>query len=113
MGVVQGCTIFAGRNRISSPGEANTFMTRAGGCAIAAQPLFLCAGHMADELNDIIEAAAADPKKATVDGTTVEAHSLKDLVEAAKFLNSAGSTAVSRPNRGIRITKLVPPGATE
>lgn len=59
---------------------------------------------MSEELDAIIENAAAEPLKAEVDGQSVENHRLPDLIEAAKFLKK--SAASRRPNSAIRIAKI-------
>lgn len=64
---------------------------------------------MSDELDDAIEQAAQDPKRAKGDMGEVEAHPLGDQVEAAKYL--AGKAEVKKRNRGLRFNKFVPPGA--
>lgn len=65
----------------------------------------------AEELNDLLYTIASNPKEVEVDGTSVVAHSLKFVVDAIKHLQT--NAAVSTPQRGIRITKLSPPGALE
>ncbi len=64
---------------------------------------------MSDELDDAIEQAAQEPKRAKGDLGEVEAHSLRDQVEAAKYL--ASKDEVKKTRRGLRFNKLVPPGA--
>jgi hypothetical protein len=54
--------------------------------------------------------AALGPQSATVDGESATAHPLKDLLEVRKQLDQ--NTAVSRRDRGLRFTKLSPPGAS-
>lgn len=63
------------------------------------------------ELEDVIREVAAGPKSVTVDGTNVQAHSIKELIEADQHL-AGKSGAASTRHRGIRFSKLVPPGAT-
>lgn len=55
-----------------------------------------------------VDAAIANPKKATADGVSVESHTLPELIEAEKHI--ARKSAASQPARGMRFTKLVPPG---
>lgn len=45
------------------------------------------------DLNDIIEQTAQEPKSTTVDGTSTSTHSLRDLVEAAKFQKKQNARA--------------------
>jgi len=63
---------------------------------------------MSDELDNAIEQAAQEPKRAKGDMGEIEAHSLRDQVEAAKYL--ASKVEVKKPLRGLRFNKLVPPG---
>jgi hypothetical protein len=62
-----------------------------------------------DELEDKIRDNAAGPAKVSGDAGSVEQHKLTEQVEAAKFL--AAKEAVKKKNRGVRFSKLVPPGA--
>jgi hypothetical protein len=64
---------------------------------------------MPDDLDDTIEQNAKGPAKVAGDAGTVEQHPLPDQIEAAKFL--ASKEAAKRPSRGLRFSKLVPPGA--
>lgn len=58
---------------------------------------------------DTIKTNAEGPKKVTGDAGSVEQHSLKDQIEADRYL--ASKTASRRSGLGIKITKTVPPGA--
>ncbi len=51
----------------------------------------------------IIDAANA-PAEATVDGESVKSHSIKDLIEADRYLASKNATA--SPRKSIRISGL-------
>lgn len=62
------------------------------------------------ELEDVIRDAANAPKSVSVDGTTVQGHSLDELVRADQHL-AGKSGAASTKHRGIRWSKLSPPGA--
>jgi hypothetical protein len=61
------------------------------------------------DLTDDIETAAAKPKSVVIDGNTVTAHSLPELVQADKHLK-ADDSVNTQTNRGLRFNKLVPPG---
>lgn len=61
-----------------------------------------------DILDDIVE-DAAKPAKASFDGNSVEQHKLADRL--AILDRVAAQNAASSPRRGIRLTKLIPPGA--
>lgn len=63
---------------------------------------------MADEIKDAILENAQGPAEASGDSGSVKMHSLKDQIEADKYL--AGKNAARLPHRGLRFTKLVPPG---
>ena len=64
---------------------------------------------MADDLDNTIRENAAGPKRARGDSGEMEQHSLKDQIEADKYL--AGKDAVSaNPARAFVRVKIVPPG---
>ena len=64
---------------------------------------------MADEMDKTIEENARGPKRAKGDSGEVEQHSLKDQIEADRYLNS--KKAAKSRGLGVRRTKLIPPGA--
>lgn len=57
-----------------------------------------------------IELSLTEPKSVSTDGQSYEAHALKD--QLAALTAATTGTASENPHRGIRFTKLVPPGAT-
>lgn len=59
-------------------------------------------------LDHTIRDNASQPAKASVDGQTVEQHSLKDQIEADRYLSSKEA---AKKGLGVRMTKVVPPGA--
>ena len=61
-------------------------------------------------LKDAILENALGPKKVSGDAGSVEQHSLKDQIEAERFLQSKKATR--KPGLGIRLTKLSPDGTT-
>ena len=61
-------------------------------------------------LDDVIRENAQGPAEARGDSSSVKQHSLKDQIEADRFL--ASKQAVKSKQRGIRFTKLSPPGAS-
>lgn len=63
---------------------------------------------MPDELEQAIRDNAAGPKKAEGDSGSVEQHSLTDQIEADRYL---ASKEAAKTGLGIRMTKVVPPGA--
>jgi len=62
-------------------------------------------------LDQSIADNAAGPKRAQGDSGSIEQHSLKDQVEADRYL--ASKEAAKRPDRGLRMNRLAPPGAGE
>jgi len=64
---------------------------------------------MADEVKDAIEKNALGPQSAKGDVGEVRQHSLKDQIEADRYL--ASREARSKPHKALRFAKLSPPGA--
>jgi len=62
-----------------------------------------------EELKDVIKSNAEGPASAEVDGQKVTQHSLKDQIEADKYL--AAKEAAKSKKLGIRLVKIIPPGA--
>jgi len=60
-------------------------------------------------LEQAIRDNAAGPKRAQGDAGSVEQHSLKDVVEADRYISS--KEVASNPVKAVRFTRLVPPGA--
>jgi hypothetical protein len=60
-------------------------------------------------IENAIKENAAGPKRAQGDSGSVEQHSLADQIEADRYL--ASKEAVKNPTKGVRFTKLVPPGS--
>lgn len=60
------------------------------------------------DIGDNLETNAQKPKSVLVDGTQVTQHSLKDQIEADKYVE--GVASIKRSNRGLNLTKLKPPG---
>ena len=63
---------------------------------------------MAEELDSTIKQNAEGPAEVSVDGQRVRQHGVKDQIEADRYL---ASKAASRRKLGIRLTKVIPPGA--
>lgn len=61
-------------------------------------------------LDDAIRENAQGPAEARGDSSSVKQHSLKDQIEADRFL--ASKQAVKSKQRGIRFTRISPPGAS-
>ena len=72
----------------------------------AVQPLGL---DMPNDLEQNIQDNAAGPKRAQGDAGSVEQHSLKDQIEADRYL--ASKQVAANPAKAVRFTRLVPPGA--
>ena len=65
---------------------------------------------MADDLETAIRENAEGPAKASGDSGSMEQHKLPDQIAADRYLCSKG--AAKSKARGIRFSKLVPPGTT-
>ena len=65
---------------------------------------------MPNPVDQAITENAAGPKKAVGDSGSVEQHSLPDQIAADRYL--ASKQAMKTKMKGLRLTKLVPPGAT-
>ncbi len=62
-----------------------------------------------DAAADALNAALLGPKRVQGDAGEVEMHGIKDLIMVHRYLVSKDS-AISGARRGIRFTKLIPPG---
>ena len=65
---------------------------------------------MAEQLDQTIRDNAQGPAKASGDSGSMEQHKLADQIDADRYLNS--KDAAQSKTRGLRFTKLVPPGAS-
>ena len=66
---------------------------------------------MPDDNRTAIKTNAEDGiAEASGDGFRARQHSLKDQIEADAYLS--GAVAATRKHRGLRFTKLIPPGAS-
>jgi len=63
---------------------------------------------MAEEIEDAIREAAQRPAEVSVDGQTVKQQPLPDQIEADRYL---ASKEAAKQGLGVRMTKIVPPGA--
>lgn len=61
-----------------------------------------------DDLTQSIRDNAAAPAEASVDGRSAKQHPLPDQIEADRYL---ASKAAAKKNLGIRMSKVIPPGA--
>jgi len=64
---------------------------------------------VAEDLEQTIRENAAGPKRAQGDSGSVEQHSLAEQIETDRYL--ATKEAVKKSTRGLRFSKLVPPGS--
>lgn len=64
---------------------------------------------MSDELDQEIRENAGGPKRARGDSGEIEQHPLPDQIEADRYL--ASKQAARARGMGIRVGKLIPPGA--
>lgn len=62
-------------------------------------------------LEQAIADNASGPKRAEGDSGSVEQHSLADQIEADRYL--ASKSASKRRDRGLRMSRIAPPGAGE
>lgn len=62
----------------------------------------------ADDIRETIAQAATEPKRVSTPDITVEAHSLKDQIEAAK--DASSNESASKRHRGLRFTRCIPAG---
>jgi hypothetical protein len=65
---------------------------------------------MPDELDETIRQNAEGPAEASGDSGSVRQHALRDQIDADRYLNS--KRAARAKGLGVRMTKLVPPGAS-
>jgi hypothetical protein len=63
-----------------------------------------------EDLDNAIRENAKGPKRAAGDSGSVEQHSLTEQIEADRYL--ASKEVAKSKGLGIRVTKLVPPGAS-
>jgi len=63
------------------------------------------------DIDQAITDNASGPKRAQGDSGSVEQHSLIDQIEADRYL--ASKAAAKRRDRGLRMTRISPPGAGE
>ena len=64
---------------------------------------------MLEDLEQTIRENAQGPAKAAGDSGSMEQHKLADQIEADRYL--ASKTAMRGKGLGIKLTKLIPPGA--
>lgn len=67
-------------------------------------------GRMADEVSDALKQAAQQPKRVRTDAGEVEAHDLREQIEADKYLAAKAAASSTNKHRGLRFNKIVPPG---
>lgn len=65
---------------------------------------------MADEIRDAILNTATGPSKVQTDAGLVESQPIQDQIAADRYLS--GKIATSKKGRGLRFSKLIPPGST-
>ena len=63
---------------------------------------------MSEDLKDTIRENAQGPANVRSDAGSVQQHSLRDQIEADKYVGAGD--AVKKRRRGILFTRLVPPG---
>jgi len=63
---------------------------------------------MPEEIDEAIRKAAQQPAEVSLDGQTVKQQPLPDQIEADRYL---ASKEAARRGLGVKMTKVVPPGA--
>ena len=63
---------------------------------------------MSDPIATAISTNAQQPRRVKGDEGEVEQQPIQDQIKADQYI--AGKTAMSQPSRGLRFSKLVPPG---
>ncbi len=64
---------------------------------------------MTEDLEQTIRENAQGPRRVQGDSGSVEQHSISEQIEADRYL--ASKQAARSANKGVRLTKLVPPGS--
>jgi len=64
---------------------------------------------MSEDLDNTIRENAESPAEASVDGQSVKQHPLRDQIEADRHL---ASKKAAKKGLGVRLTKVIPPGAS-
>ena len=64
---------------------------------------------MAEDLDNTIRQNAAGPRRARGDSGEMEQHSLREQIEADRYLNSKQAAS---SGLGVKRSKLIPPGAS-
>ncbi len=62
-----------------------------------------------NDITNAIRENASGPAKASGDQGSFEQHSIPDQIAADRYL--ASKRAASKPHRGMRFTRIIPPGA--
>ena len=65
---------------------------------------------MPDQLTDAITENAQGPRKASGDSGSMEQHSLKEQIDADRYL--ASKNAAKKKGFGVSTAKIVPPGTS-
>jgi hypothetical protein len=58
----------------------------------------------------LTNAARENIRRVQTGSTSAEGHSLRDLIEADKYLSGKDQTAAELPTRGIRFSRMIPHG---
>ncbi|GEM_PF-1193593 len=67
------------------------------------------AGGMSSDLDKRVEEALDRPRSVQTDAGSVSERPIREVIEGVRYLQSR--RAAQRPHRGLRFTKLRPPGA--
>lgn len=69
---------------------------------------------MSEELRSAIESTATGPKRVRTDAGEVEAQDISQQIEADKYLSARSAvSAAGNRHRGLRFSKLIPPGTCD
>lgn len=64
-----------------------------------------------DYLLTFIETASAAPQSVTGDAGSFSNHSLTEMIAAHRYISGLDPNVINNPRRGLRFTKIRPPGA--
>jgi len=75
--------------------------------------LYFCnTAEMSEDLDALMDQAASEPQSATVDGQSVAARPITELIELDKYRRKLAAAA-ARKSRGFGVSKIIPPGMAD
>lgn len=63
------------------------------------------------DLTSDITSAATSPRRVKTDAGEVESRTIEEMILADRYAKEQAAQAAKHPAAGVRITKLIPPGA--